>query len=349
MTREVLTRWASWETFLAILTLLLIACAAYAVPAFTSAFNISQAIAGISERALIAMPMALLIIAREIDLSVASILSLSSVVLGVAVQDGAPLWAAMALALATGALCGAFNGTLVARAGLPSLVVTLGTLAMFRGIGYILLGPKSVNAFPDALTDFGIDTIGNTVLPWTIAPFIVLAPVFVLVLQKSAIGRRIYAIGGSPATALYSGVRVNRVRFMLFVVSGLVCALAAIVFTARVANARADNALGLELDVITVALLGGVSVFGGKGKLTGVFWALVLVATVRNVLGLEQIGGDAQGTIIGLLLIGTLLVSSTTQRLLARRRASRFISRNSRSGFGRPAVQTPITEAEDAT
>ena len=331
-------RWATWETFLAILTLAVIGYAAYALPAFTSAFNISQAIAGASERALIAMPMALLIIAREIDLSVASILSLSSVVFGIAVQSGVPLPAAMVLALATGAFCGAFNGFLVTRAGLPSLVVTLGTLAMFRGIGYILLGPKSVNQFPDAFTDFGIDTIGRSVLPWTIAPFLVIAPLFFIVLQKSATGRRIYAIGGSPGTALYSGIRVARIRFLLFVVSGLVSGLAAIVFTARVANARADNALGLELDVITVALLGGVSVFGGKGKLTGVFWALLLVATVRNVLGLQRIGGDAQGTIIGLLLIGTLLVSATTQRLLAH--ASRPLPKLEGRASGGPLIPT---------
>jgi rhamnose transport system permease protein len=323
--RNVLERWATWETFLALLTLGVIAYACLAVPAFATSFNISQAIAGVSERALIAMPMALLIIAREIDLSVASILSLSSVIFGFAVQSDVPLPLAIALALATGALCGAFNGILVTRGGLPSLVVTLGTLAMFRGIGYIVLGPRSVNIFPDALTDFGIDTVGDTVLPLTILPFLLLAPAFVLILQKSGLGRRIYAIGGNPQVALYSGVRVARIRFMLFVVSGVICGLAAIVFTARVANARADNALGLELDVITVALLGGISVFGGRGKLTGVFWALLLIATVRNVLGLERIGGDAQGTIIGLILIGTLLVSTTAQRVVARVTARRAI------------------------
>ena len=129
---------------------------------------------------------------------------------------------------------------------------------------------------------------------------------------------RIYAIGGNPTAALYSGVRINRIRFALFVASGLVCALAGIVFTARLANARADNAVGVELDVITTVLLGGVSVFGGRGKLTGVLWALVLIATLRNVLGLEEIGGDAQGTIIGLLLVATLLASNAAQRLFAR-------------------------------
>jgi len=306
---------ATWEAFLAVLTVAVILYALIALPTFATLFNLSQAVAGVSERALIVLPMVLLIIAREIDLSVASILALSSVVFGVTVADGAPLFAAIALALVAGALCGAFNGFLVTRFGLPSLVVTLGTLAMFRGVGYVILGPASVNEFPEGFSNFGIDTIGDTPIPWTIVPFLVLAPVFAIFLQRSPVGRHIYAIGGNPSAALYSGVRIDRIRLALFVVSGLMCALAGIVFTARLANARADNAVGVELDVITTALLGGVSVFGGRGKLTGVLWALVLIATLRNVLGLEEISGDAQGTIIGLMLITTLLASNAAQRI----------------------------------
>ena len=309
-----LERVATWENFLAVLMLATLAYAVAAVPNFATDFNLSQAIAGVSERALIVLPMVLLIIAREIDLSVASILALCSVIFGVLIQGGAPLGLAAIAALAVGALAGAFNGALVTYLGLPSLVVTLGTLAMFRGIGYIILGSASVNDFPDALTNFGIDTLGDSVLPWTIVPFLVLAPIFAVVLRWTAIGRRIYAVGGSPDVARYAGVRVDRIRLCLFVVSGVVCAVAGIVFTARLANARADNAVGLELDVITIALLGGVNVFGGRGKLSGVFYALVLIATLRNVLGLRQIGGDAQGTVIGLLLILSLLLSTTAQR-----------------------------------
>lgn len=310
-------RLGTWETFLALSTLLILAYAVLRVPDFATSFNISQAIAGASERALIVLPMVLLIIAREIDLSVASILALSSVVFGMLVQSGTSLEIAVVLALAVGALAGAFNGALVTFLGLPSLVVTLGTLAMFRGIGYILLGSGSVNDFSETFTDFGIDTVGDTSVPWTIVPFLVLAPVFAIVLQRTVLGRRIYAIGGNPEAARYSGVQLERIRLGLFMVSGLVSGLAGIVFTARLANSRADNAVGMELDVITIALLGGVSVFGGRGKMTGVFCALILLATLRNVLGLRQIGGDAQGTITGLLLISALLLSSTAQRLYA--------------------------------
>jgi rhamnose transport system permease protein len=314
MRRAVIERAATWENFLAVLTLVTLGYAVLEVPRFATDFNISQAIADMSERALIVLPMTLLIIAREIDLSVASTLALSSVVFGVTVQAGLPLGLACLAALATGGLAGAFNGALVTYLGLPSLVVTLGTLAMFRGIAYIILGSNSVNQFPDVVTNFGIDTLGDSALPLTIVPFLLLAPLFAVILQWTATGRRLYALGGNPDVARYAGVRVERIRLSLFVVSGLICAIAGIVFTARLSNARADNAVGLELDVITVALLGGVNVFGGRGKMSGVLYALILIATLRNVLGLLQVGGDAQGTVIGLLLILSLLLSTTVQR-----------------------------------
>jgi rhamnose transport system permease protein len=311
-----LSRFLTWDSFLGLVVVALFTYAAIFVPGFATRFNISQAIAGVSEKALIVLPMVFLIIAREIDLSVASTLALTSVVLGVLIQAGVPLLVAIPLVLVCGATLGAFNGAMVTLLGLPSLVVTLGTLAMFRGIGYIILGSGSVNQLPAVLTDFGIYNVGNTPIPWTIVPFLVLAPVFAVVLQKTAIGRRIYAIGGNPETARYSGVAIRRIQFWLFVTSGVVCAIAGIVFTARLSNARANNAFGFELDIITIALLGGVSVFGGRGRLTGVLWALVLVAMIRNVLGLSQIGGDAQGTVIGLLLIGSLLLSNSASRII---------------------------------
>ena len=316
-TTDFVARIGNWDNFLAAITIAVILYAVFAVPNFASAFNISQAVAGISERALTVLPMVFLIIAREIDLSVGSILALTSVVFGLLVQAEIPLSLAVPLTLVAGAVCGAFNGILVTRLGLPSLVVTLGTMALYRGVGYILLGSDSINDFPDSFLDFGIDTVGETPVPWTIVPFIFLAPMFAIALQRMPLGRRIYAIGGSPEAARYSGIGLARTVFGLFVTSGVVCAGAGMVYAARLANARANNALGIELDVITIALLGGISVFGGKGNLTGVLWALLLFATLRNVLGLLQIGGDAQGTVIGLLLIVSLLISNAAERIFA--------------------------------
>jgi len=321
-------RLATWESFLGVLVVGIFAYAAFFVPAFFSNFNISQAIAGVSEKALIVLPMTFLIIAREIDLSVASTLALASVIFGVLLQAGMALAPAIGVVLACGAVLGAFNGIFVAFLGLPSLVVTLATLAMFRGIGYIILGSGSVNELPERFTNFGIDNVGVLPIPWTIVPFLVLAPAFTTVLQKTAVGRRIYAIGGSPEAARYSGVRVRRIRFYLFLTSGLVSSIAGVIFTARLANARASNAVGYELEIITMVLLGGISVFGGKGRLTGVFWALALLAMIKNILGLNLVGGDAQGTVIGLLLIGVLLLGATMPRIVEQVRRARLLMRS---------------------
>jgi rhamnose transport system permease protein len=258
-----------------------------------------------------------LIIAREIDLSVASILALTSVVFGLLLQAGVPLVMAVPIVIICGAALGAVNGVLVAALGLPSLVVTLGTMALYRGIGFIILGTGSINVFPDAVTTFGIGYVTGTRIPLVILPFLALAPVFAVWLQLRPFGHRVYAAGGNPAAALYSGIRVDRLKFWLFVVSGAVCAIAGMVYTARLANARANNATGMELDVITMVLLGGISVWGGKGRLTGVFLAMILVAAIRNILGISQIGGDVQGLVIGTLLIGSLLISNSTGFLVA--------------------------------
>ena len=215
-----------------------------------------------------------------------------------------------------GAVLGAFNGYLVAYFRLSSLVVTLGTLAMYRGIGYILLGSGSINVLPDSLVNFGINNIPDTMIPWVIVPFLVLAPVMAVALQRMTIGKRIYAVGGSPEVSTYSGIATKRIVFGLFVLTGAICAIAAVVYTARLSNARADNGLLMELDVITIVLLGGVSVFGGKGRLTGVILALILISVIRNILSLMNVGGDEQSMVIGLLLIGSLLLSNFSKAVM---------------------------------
>lgn len=305
-----------WDLLLLAASIAVIGYGIIFVPNFFSAFNLSQLAASASEKALLVLPMALLIIVREIDLSVASILALTSVLFGLMIDASVPLALALPFTLLAGAILGAFNGYFVAYLGLPSLVVTLGTMAMYRGIGYILLGTGSINILPDSLVNFGIDDVPGTSIPQTILPFLILAPVFAIVLQKTASGKRIYALGGNPLAALYSGIAVKRITTALFVLSGIICAIAGIVYTARLANARANNALGMELDVITIVLLGGVSVFGGKGKLTGVLLALVLLSVIRNLLALNQISGDTQGMVIGLLLIGSLLFGNYSKPLL---------------------------------
>ncbi len=313
---KMLKRLDPWDALLAIACILVLAYGALFVPNFLSAFNISQMLASAAEKALIMLPMALLIITREIDISVASILGLTSVLFGLMLQAGFPLVAALLLTVVAGGALGLFNGFLVAYVGLPSLVVTLGTMAMFRGIAYILLGTGSVNILPDALVNFGINNIPGTFIPQVLIPFLILGPVLAVVLQRMAVGRRIYAIGGSPDVAIYSGIATRRLITSLFILTGAISAIAAIVYTARLSNARANNGLGMELDIITIVLLGGVSVYGGKGKLTGVLLALLLISAIRNLLALNQIGGDAQSMVIGMLLIGSLLLGNFSKTIM---------------------------------
>jgi rhamnose transport system permease protein len=324
--KRFLTTLDFWDVLLAAACVLCFLGAAIFVPNFASPFNLSQLAASSAEKALLLLPMALLIIVREIDLSIASVLALASVVFGLLLQAGIPTLAAVPLTLLAGALMGLFNGVLVSRLGLQSLVVTLGTMALYRGIGYVLLGTGSINVLPSEIVDFGVGYVPGTKIPLTIVPFAILAPIFVVVLQRTAIGKRIYAVGGSPDVARYSGIDTARLIQRLFVLSGAVAAVAGIVYTARLSNARANNALGMELDVITIVLLGGVSVFGGKGKLTGAMLALILISLIRNILALKQVGGDAQGMVVGLLLIGSLIVGNawrSAQERFNRSRAMR--------------------------
>ena len=182
---------------------------------------------------LIALPMTLIIITGEIDLSVASIMGLSSVLLGVFHDSGMSIPAAALLALLAGLLCGALNGFLIAYVGLPSLAVTIGTLALFRGIAVGLLGTTAITEFTDTWTDLATDTIGESRIPLVMIPFAVLTVAFVVLLHFSTFGRGIYEIGLNDEAAHFTGVNVARTKFILFVLSGVVSAFAGIYFTLR--------------------------------------------------------------------------------------------------------------------
>jgi rhamnose transport system permease protein len=307
----------SWEALLLVLVVLVIILGSTLSPYFLSVSNFSLLASDMMEKAIMALSMTFIIIAGEIDLSVASTLGLASVVLGVAVKAGLPLWLCLFLALLVGACAGALNGLAVTRLGLPSLVVTVGTLGLYRGLAYVILGDQAVSNFPDVLTNFGFGTIPGTLIPWTLVVFVILALIFVVVLQWSVFGRRLYAVGNSKDAALFAGIRVARLKLLLFIISGLMSALAGIIFTARFASARADNAVGFELDVVTIVLLGGVNIFGGRGSLVGVILSLCVIAMLRNALALANISGDIQNTVVGVLLIVSVLGPNLVQRVQA--------------------------------
>jgi rhamnose transport system permease protein len=312
-----------WETLLVVLLIATFVMGSSIADSFLSGTNLSLASADLMEKAIMALGLTLVVIAGEIDLSVASVLGLSSALLGELVDKGVPLGVAIALCLVAGALCGLFNGLLVARVGLPSLVVTLGTLALFRGLAFVVLGDRAVSEFPTGFLNFGFNTVPGTLIPWPAVVFAVLAVITFFVLHRSWIGRQLYAIGNNAQAARFSGVDVARIKIGLFVASGTLSALAGVVFTARFASARPDNALGFELDVITAVLLGGVSIFGGSGTLVGVVLGLFLIGALRNSLGLADVGAEKQSIVIGTLLIVSVMGTNAlrgVQERAARRR-----------------------------
>jgi len=313
----------TWEALLVLLLLIGVVIGSVLSPYFLSSFNFNALTSNIMEIAIMALPMTLIIIAGEIDLSVASLLGLTSVVLGLLWQNGHSMWLAIGVALLVGLVAGCLNGLLVTKLALPSLVVTIGTLALFRGLAYVVLGDQAVSNFPTAFTNFGFGTIPGIELPWSGLIFVILVAIFVAVLHFSRWGRQLYAIGNNKEAARFSGINVSRVKLVLFILSGVIAALAGVIFTARFSSARPDNAVGFELYVVTVVLLGGVNIFGGRGSLLGVVLAIFIVGVLQNVLGLLNISGDIQNLAIGLLLILSVLGPNIARRIqvvIARRR-----------------------------
>ena len=262
---------------------------------------------------LIALPMTLIIITGEIDLSVASVVGLSSVLVGVLHQDGWSIPAAGLAALVVGLLCGALNGFLVAYVGLPSLAVTIGTLALYRGLAVGLLGTTAVTDFPEKWTARAKANIGDTPYPQVIVIVVALAVVFAFLLHFTSFGRGIYDIGLNTEAAHFTGVDVRRTKLILFMLAGVVSALAGIYYTLRFGSARGDNATGLELRVIAAVLLGGVSIFGGRGRIHGVLAGVLLIGVISSALRLELITVNVINIIIGLLLVASVMSTSVLE------------------------------------
>ncbi len=318
---------ATRETAVIALLVAVVLYALVAVPNFDGPLTLTYLLLDTAPILLIALPMTLVIVTGEIDLSVASVVGLSSVLLGVLHEAGLALPLAAVVALLAGVVCGLFNGFLVAYVGLPSLAVTIGTLALFRGLAVGLLGTKAVTDFPGRWTHLATAKIGSSGIPLVMVLVVVLATAFGLLLHFTAFGRGVYDIGLNSEAAHFTGVNVERTKLVLFVLSGAVSALAGIYFTLRFGSARGDNATGLELQVIAAVLLGGVSIFGGRGSLHGVLAGVLLIGVVSSAMRLEGITVNVIILIIGLLLVASVMspsvlawVSGKTARRTSRAR-----------------------------
>jgi rhamnose transport system permease protein len=306
-----------WEALLLVLLAIILAANVSASPFYLGVENLVNLFQLSIEKVIVALAMTLIIINGEIDLSVASIMGLSACVLAWLFQMGVPVPVAILAGLAAGIIAGAFNGFWTAYVGLPSLAVTLAGLIGFRGIARILLEDRAIGGFPGWFNTLGQQPILGP-LTLSLIIFFVLFAVFAVVLHASAFGRLIYVIGNNAEAARYSGVKVKRVKMSLFIISGVIAALAGLLYAARLGSVRGDMAEGFELDIITIVLLGGVSIFGGSGNLLGVGLSILIILNLRNGMGLANITGNTQTSVIGGLLILSVLVPNLSEMVLSK-------------------------------
>ena len=307
--RSFLANFQRWEWMLVALIIIVTITNSRLSPYFLDARNLSRTSSDFMELGLMMLPMAFIIITTGgVDLSVASNLGMCASFMGWLFMAGVNIWVASLAALALGSLAGFVNGTLVARLKLPPLVVTLGTYAFYRGVAYVLLGDQAARDYPAAFTYIGQGKLPGTLIPVSVALFAALAILFGLVLHKTTFGRYAFSTGNNENATLYSGIPVTRIKIILFTISGFMAALAGLVLAARFGSTRPDIGTGLELSVITVAVLGGVDINGGIGTMGGAVLSLLLIGLMRFGMSLVNIQGQVQGMAIGSLLILSILM-----------------------------------------
>jgi rhamnose transport system permease protein len=308
----------SWPTLLLAVAVILFIVNSFASPYFLSPWSLSDATFNFTEKALIALAMALLIIAGEIDLSVASIIALASTMMGLALQYGVDTPGLVAIGLVTGIVCGMFNGFLVTGLGLPSIVVTIGTMSFFRGISYIILGDQAFKGYPESFAFFGQGYVW-WVISFEFVLFLVFAVLYYVLLHRTNFGRHVFAIGNNPIAAQFSGIRVQQVKFLLFCLTGIMSGIAAVLLTSRLASTRPSIAVGWELEAVTMVVLGGVSILGGAGTIQGVVIAAFIMGLVTFGLGLLNVPGIVMSIFIGALLIFVIALPIVYRKIKERR------------------------------
>lgn len=312
-----------WEGLLLILLIVIVGYNALSTPGYLTIGNWVNLFQLSIEKIIVALIMTFIIINAEIDLSVASVMGFSACMMGFLFAGGTPMEWAIAGGLLVGIVAGLFNSFWIGIVGLPSLVVTLAGLIGYRGLAYVLLEDRSIGDFPAWFDRLGQQPLIGP-FPLSVIIFFILLIFAIIVLQYSGFGRYVYVIGNSKDVARYSGVRVRRTKMILFVVSSTIAALAGILYAARLGAVRGDMAVGFELDIITMVLLGGVSIFGGTGTMWGVLLSMLIILNLRNGMGLANLSGHVQTGVIGVLLILSVLVpnlAGTVQAAMKRRRA----------------------------
>ena len=312
-----------WEFILLVLLLLEVLIFSNLTPYFLNAFNLLNTTFTFSEKAILALPMIFIIFSGDIDISVAGIIALSSFAMGYASSQGVGAGLLVVIGLSVGLAAGLFNGLLVTGLDMPAIAVTLASMTLFRGISQAILEDQAYTLYPENFGYFGQGYIGNSMVPFELVFFLILAVVMGFVLHKTTYGRKLYAIGNSSSTAKFSGISVNKVRLTNFVLNGLFAGIAAVLLTSRIGSTRPNIATGFELEVITLVVLGGVSITGGKGNIFGVVLAIFLLGYLKFGMGLLNISAKVMIITTGALLIIAVLIPGLMEAIKARNKLKR--------------------------
>lgn len=304
--RSFLERLKSWEGLLFAILIIVVIFNTTMTPHYLQVQNQINLFQLHIEKIIVVLIMTFLIINAEIDLSVGSVMGLAGCVMAFLFEKGIPFELCLLAGLLTGVLTGAFNGFMVSYVGLSSLIVTLSGLIAYRGLARVLVENRSIGDFPEWFDRLGQQPLVGPI-PLALIVFFVLLIIALIILQRSGFGRYVYVIGNNKDVARYSGVNVRRLKMSLFIISGFIAAFAGLLLAARLGSMRGDTATGTELEVITMVVLGGVSIFGGTGSMIGVLLSVLIVLNLRNGMGLLNITGEIQTGVIGVLLILSVL------------------------------------------
>ncbi len=327
----------SWEGLLTLILVIVVLLNIRLSPFFLHGDNLINLFGVSIEKIIVALTMTFIIINGEIDLSVASVMGLAASFMAWLTDKGMAFPTALLFGLLIGLVCGLINGFLIAYLELPSLVVTLAGLIAYRGVARILLEDRSFTGIPPWYNDLGTQPFLGP-LPLALVIFFVLFAVAIVVLHFSAFGRYVFVIGNNKDAARMSGVQVRRIKMMLFIASSLVAALAGLLYVSRLGAVRASIAEGFELDIITIVLLGGVSIFGGTGTLVGVGLSILLILSLRNGMSLAGVTGNTQNSIIGLILILSVLIPNLAQQANQTWKRREYVSRPKEQSITRESL-----------
>jgi len=317
-------RIGGWNLFLIAILLIVVILNSLRAPNYLTVSNQVNLFKLSIEKIIVALTMTFLIINGEIDLSASSIMGLSACLMAFLFDKGINIEYAIVISLLVGLLCGMFNGFWIAFVDLNSLIVTLSMLIGYRGLARVFLEDKSIGYFPEWFNRLGQQNLIGP-FPFSLTLFFILLIIAIFILQYSGFGRRIYVIGNNKEAARYSGVNVKRIKFQLYMASGFISALAGVLLAARFGAVRGDTATGYELDIITMALLGGVSIFGGSGSLWGVLLSIMIILNIRNGMSLASLSGHYQTGVIGALLIFSVLGPNIANSFMEWQRRRRSI------------------------